>query len=581
MGRHHDGRAGPGGRRQHLGQPLRGGLVELRGRLVEHHERARPRPASARPPPAAALRRTSASTGRCASGARPRSPRRGASAAGSGGWWRTARASSRLASASVAPARWTSCVTTASCRGPERGEAVAVAVGEIRAGDRDRRRHPVAPARRARAAACSCRSRSGPATASSRPATTSRSRSRSTGRSPYDTCDAAQASPRSRPATPGRRRRRRLRRDDRARRGGGAEPRLAVERRRSPRTAAPGRARRCPPRGGRCPAAAASRGRRRRATPAGRRRPAAGGCGQPGLAQPPVADADDAVGDACSAAVVADEDERRAGLGDRGGERVVDVGRGLGVQLAGRLVREHQRRPVRQRRADRDPLRLAAGQRVRPARGQMPEPQPVERRERLLVRVRRDRPASRRCSATLASTSSSGRSVRRGSWSTRPRARERHAASSRADAPVGSRPATVAVPADSRRSPERTPSSVVLPDPLGPWTTTRSPGATVSVIPRSAATAPPPGSGWRQKASRTSTTGDPAPADPGVTTDRAGDPAVTTCSGRAPATALAGNARRRRPPRPVPARGRRARRAASPPSRCRPRVAAAGRVPLR
>jgi hypothetical protein len=60
-------------------------------------------------------------------------------------------------------------------------------------------------------------------------------------------------------------------------------------------------------------------------------------------------------------------DERGDPLGpDHVAEQHHDEVAGLRVELAGRLVREEQARPVRERPGDRLPLLLTAGQLVRP-----------------------------------------------------------------------------------------------------------------------------------------------------------------------------------------------------------------------
>ncbi len=67
---------------------------------------------------------------------------------------------------------------------------------------------------------------------------------------------------------------------------------------------------------------------------------------------------------------IGDADEVRVVGGDQGGhalglhdgvQQAHDLLRGLGVELAGRLVREQQLRAPGQRPGDRDPLLLAAG----------------------------------------------------------------------------------------------------------------------------------------------------------------------------------------------------------------------------
>ena len=49
------------------------------------------------------------------------------------------------------------------------------------------------------------------------------------------------------------------------------------------------------------------------------------------------------------------------------------------VEVAGRLVGEDEGRPADERPGDRDALALAAGQRARPVRHPVPEPDPFER----------------------------------------------------------------------------------------------------------------------------------------------------------------------------------------------------------
>ena len=94
--------------------------------------------------------------------------------------------------------------------------------------------------------------------------------------------------------------------------------------------------------------------------------------GAPRLAQPAVPDPHHAVRDAAGPPVVADQHERGAGGAHRGRERVVHEVRGGGVELAARLVGEHEHGPVREGRRDGDPLRLAAGQRDDLAAGEVP-----------------------------------------------------------------------------------------------------------------------------------------------------------------------------------------------------------------
>src|SRR3954471_13232293 len=84
------------------------------------------------------------------------------------------------------------------------------------------------------------------------------------------------------------------------------------------------------------------------------------------LAHAPVADVNEAVGDPRRGGVVADDHDRAVLRSGQLGDRVVDEARARLVELAGRLVREQQPRPVRKRRAERDPLLLAARELPRP-----------------------------------------------------------------------------------------------------------------------------------------------------------------------------------------------------------------------
>ena len=81
-----------------------------------------------------------------------------------------------------------------------------------------------------------------------------------------------------------------------------------------------------------------------------------------------VADLHDAVGDGGGARIVADEHGRRAELARERADQLVDLRRVRGVELAGRLVGDEELRPVRERRADRDALLLAARELRRAAR---------------------------------------------------------------------------------------------------------------------------------------------------------------------------------------------------------------------
>ena len=82
---------------------------------------------------------------------------------------------------------------------------------------------------------------------------------------------------------------------------------------------------------------------------------------QPSRGDDAVADRHRAVRAGGEIAVVGDVEDRRA-LGVEPLQQVEHLGRGAGVEVAGRLVADQQRRVVGQRAGDRDPLLLAAGQ---------------------------------------------------------------------------------------------------------------------------------------------------------------------------------------------------------------------------
>jgi hypothetical protein len=64
--------------------------------------------------------------------------------------------------------------------------------------------------------------------------------------------------------------------------------------------------------------------------------------------------------------VVSNHHHRLPELSDAAAQQVEDFGAGVGVEVPGRLVREHDGREADQRAGDRDPLLLAAGQLARP-----------------------------------------------------------------------------------------------------------------------------------------------------------------------------------------------------------------------
>ena len=94
--------------------------------------------------------------------------------------------------------------------------------------------------------------------------------------------------------------------------------------------------------------------------------------------------------------------------------------------------------------------------------------------------------------SSIAGTSTFSVAVSAGSrlknWKTKPMWRRRNVARSVSFIVEASVPSTVIFPADGVSSSPSSDSSVVLPDPLGPWTATNSPGSTRSDTSVSAAT---------------------------------------------------------------------------------------------
>ena len=91
------------------------------------------------------------------------------------------------------------------------------------------------------------------------------------------------------------------------------------------------------------------------------------------VADQPVAHPHDAVAGLADLRVVGDQEEGLAVLSVELAEEREDLGRPLGVQVAGRLVGEDERRAVDERTGDRHPLLLAARQLGRPVVGAVGE----------------------------------------------------------------------------------------------------------------------------------------------------------------------------------------------------------------
>ena len=134
--------------------------------------------------------------------------------------------------------------------------------------------------------------------------------------------------------------------------------------------------------------------------------------------------------------VVADEQQRHAGVGHQRGQQVQHLALHRHVERRRRLVGDQQVRPAGQRDGDHHPLALAAGQLVRvggqPLRG-LRQLHAVQQPQRLGARRRADKPRCRRNgSAICRPTVCSGFSAVIGSWNTMPRRapRSRHSAGS-------------------------------------------------------------------------------------------------------------------------------------------------------
>ena len=83
-----------------------------------------------------------------------------------------------------------------------------------------------------------------------------------------------------------------------------------------------------------------------------------------------------------------DHHDRPALLGARA-QQAQDLGPGVDVEVAGRLVGQQQRRVVDQRAGDREALLLAAGELVRQRAGHLAQPEVVDQRLPARGRVRR------------------------------------------------------------------------------------------------------------------------------------------------------------------------------------------------
>ena len=143
--------------------------------------------------------------------------------------------------------------------------------------------------------------------------------------------------------------------------------------------------------------------------------------------------------------VVRDDDDGGA-VGVDAIEEIGDLLAGRFVELAGRLVREQQRRPVGERAGDRDALHFAARQLRRP----VIDPRPVRPTYSSSSRVRArrslfDAPASACGSSTFSHAVSIGSRKKR--WNTKPMRVRRMRLRSRSDSAPTSRPSNSSEPA--------------------------------------------------------------------------------------------------------------------------------------
>ena len=185
-------------------------------------------------------------------------------------------------------------------------------------------------------------------------------------------------------------------------------------------------------------------------------------------------------------AVVGDQHDRAPGAVEllQQGDDGVAV---AAVEVAGRLVGEHDRRLADEGAGDGHALALAAGQRAGPVAGPGRQPDRVQRL------AGRGRPAAgggrrgragrrRRCRARVSP------STRWNCWNTKPMRRARTAASRASRSRLTSWPAMRTVPPVGRWRAPTMFINVDLPDPDGPTTTTNSPSSTRRSTPSSART---------------------------------------------------------------------------------------------
>ena len=116
-------------------------------------------------------------------------------------------------------------------------------------------------------------------------------------------------------------------------------------------------------------------------------------------------------------AVVRRDDDRRAAGVDLA-EQVHDLERELGIEVAGRLVGQDDRRIVDERAGDGDALLLAARELHRVRVHPVLQADPLEHLERAALLLRAAMPRTRGTNATFSSTVLLGSSLK--SWNTKP-----------------------------------------------------------------------------------------------------------------------------------------------------------------
>ena len=196
-----------------------------------------------------------------------------------------------------------------------------------------------------------------------------------------------------------------------------------------------------------------------------------------------------AVGDRRGVRVMGDHDGGLAERVDRAAQQREDLAAGRGVEVAGRLVGEHDARPRDERPGDGDALLLAAGELGRAvARGAGVRP--------TLSTSSSSHAWSGLPPASLSGSTMFSAAVSIGSrlknWKMKPMWSRRSLVSAVSSRPLMSTPATLTSPEVGWSRPARMCMSVDLPEPDGPMTAVRRPRPMSTETPRSASTAVSP-----------------------------------------------------------------------------------------